>query len=116
MALAPKKRVALQAERVSSPDVALTLGRSGADVVASSAGQAPPVVVPVPSAGQAGARAEEAPSGVAEQTATEVIPPPTSQWMEPPRALVMPSVVGAAPQAEAPASQAKVATTVTSQA
>ena len=51
MVLAPKKSVALQAERVSSPDVASVLGRSGADVAASSAGQAPPAVVPMPLVG-----------------------------------------------------------------
>ena len=53
-------------------------------------------------------------SGVAEHMAAEVIPQPTSERTEPPLALVAPSVVGAVLQAEAPASQVEVATTVTS--
>ena len=70
----------------------------------------------MPSMGQANAEVEEAPSGVAEQTAAEVIPPPMLERTELPLALVAPSVVGTTPQAEAPASQAEVAMTVTSQA
>ena len=116
MALAPKKSVALQAGRAPSPDVAPVSGRSGADVATSSAGQAPPAVAPVPFVGQAGTRAEEAPSGVAEQTTAEVTLLPTLERTEPPLALVVPFVVGAGPQAKAPASQAEVAATVTSQA
>ncbi|XP_066342450.1 uncharacterized protein [Miscanthus floridulus] len=58
-----KKSVALQAERVPSPDVTPISGRSGADVVASLVGLASPMVAPVPSVGQAGAEAEEAPLG-----------------------------------------------------
>ena len=116
MALVPKKSIALQAGRAPSPDVTPISGRSGVDVAASSASQALPAVVLMPSVGQADAGAEEAPSGVIEHMTTEVIPPPMSEWMELPLALVAPSVVGAAPQAEAPASQAEVAATVTSQA
>ena len=74
--------------------------------VALLACQAPLMVAPMPSVGQAGAGAEEAPLGVAEQTTAEVTPPPTLERMELPPALVAPSVVGAAPQVEAPASQA----------
>ena len=48
--------------------------------------------------------------------AAEVIPPPMLERMEPPLALVEPSLVGPALQVEAPASQAEVAATVTSQA
>ena len=102
LALAPKKNVALLAERVSSPDVAPVLGRSGADVAASSAGQAPPAVAPVPSVGQAGIRAEEAPSGVTEQTTAEVTPPPMLERTELPLVLVAPSVVGIVPQSRGP--------------
>ena len=79
MALVPKKGVALQAERVSSPDVAHVSGRSEADVAALSTGQASPAVMPVPSAGQADAGAGGAPSGVVEQTTAEVTPLPTSE-------------------------------------
>ena len=53
LALAPKKSVALQAMRGLSPDVAPVLGESGAGIIASSADQAPPAAVLVPSAGQA---------------------------------------------------------------
>ena len=94
LALAPNKSVALQAGWAPSPDVAPVLGRSRAIVVASLAGQAPPVVAPVPSASQADVRAEEASSRVTEHMAVEVIPPPTSERTEPPLALVAPSVVG----------------------
>ena len=73
-----------------------------------------PVVAPAPLAGQAGVGAKEVSSKVAEHMAAEVIPPPMSERTEPPLALVVPSVVGAVPQAEAPASQVEVATTVTS--
>ena len=61
LALAPKKSVALQAGWALSPDVAPILGRSGADVAASSADQAPPMSV-----GEACTGAEEASSGVTE--------------------------------------------------
>ena len=47
--------------------------------------------------------------------AAEVIPPPTSERLEAPLALVAPSVVGLVPQAEALSSQAVVAATMTSQ-
>ena len=92
MALAPKKSIALQAERVPSPNVAPILGRSGVDVAASSAGQASPAVAPVPSVGQAGTGAKEAPLGVAEQMTTEVTPPPTLGRTELLSALVAPSM------------------------
>ena len=105
MALAPEKSVALQAGGTPSPDVAPISGRSGADVVASSAGLALPAVAPMPSAGQIDAGADGAPLGVAEQTTVEVTPPPTSERTELSPALVAPSVVGAAPQVKAPTSQ-----------
>ena len=91
-------------------------GQERSRCCSSSAGLAPPVVAPVPSVGQAGARAEEAFLGVTEHMAAEVIPPPTSERTEPPLVLVVPSMVGAALQAKASASQAEVGTTVTSQA
>ena len=116
LALAPKKSITIQARRGPSPNVAPVSCRSGADVAASSAGQAPPAVAPVPSAGQADVGAEGAPSGVTEQMAAEVIPLPTSKRTELPLALVAPSMVGATPQVEAPMSQVEVAATVTSQA
>ena len=97
MALELKKNVPLQAGWAPSPDVAPISGRSGADVVASSASQAPPTVAPVPSAGQADAGAGGAPSGVVEQTTAEVTPLPTSEQMELPLVLVAPSVVGVVP-------------------
>ena len=68
----------------------------------------------VPSTSQADAGADGAPLGVAEQIAAEVTPSPTLERTELPLALLAPSVVGAAPQAEAPASQVEVAATVTS--
>ena len=77
MALAPKKSVTIQAGRRLLPGVAPILRESGAGVTASSAGQAPPVVVPVPSSGHADAGAEGAPSKVSEQSAMEVILLPT---------------------------------------
>lgn len=84
--------------------------------MASSAGLAPPAVALVPSVGQANARADGAPSGVIEQTTVEVTRPPTSKRTELLLALVALSMVGVVPQVEAPASQAQVAMTVTSQA
>ena len=116
LALAPKKSVALQAGQAPSPDVAPISGRSGTNVAASSAGQAPPAVAPMPSAGQADAGADGAPSRVTEQMAAKVTPPPMSERTELPLELVAPSVVGAAPQVEAPTSQAQVTATVMSQA
>ena len=114
LALAPKKSVALQAGWVLSPDVALVSDRSGADVVALSDGQASPTVAPMLLVGQEDAGVGGVPLGVIKQTATNVILPPTSERMELPPTLVVTSVVGTAPQAEAPASQVEVATTVTS--
>ena len=67
------------------------------------------MVASAPSVGQAGAGAEEAPSGVAEQMMMEVTPPPTLERTGLPP---MP-VVGVASQVKAPASQAEVATTMT---
>ncbi|XP_066354909.1 uncharacterized protein [Miscanthus floridulus] len=115
LALAPKKSDALQAIRVPSPNVAPILGRSGTDVAASSAGQVPPVVAPTPLVGQAGTGAEEAPSGVAEQTTAEVTPPPMLERTRLPPTLVAPSMVGAVPQVKAPASEAEVTMTTPSQ-
>ena len=97
MALAPKKSVALQAKWVPSLDVAPILGRSGADVAASLAGQAPPAVASVPSVGQAGTEAKEAPSGVTKQAMAEVTLLPTLERMELPPVLVAPSMVGVVP-------------------
>ena len=114
MVLVPKKSVALQAGRALSPDVAPILGRSGVDVAASLAGQAPPTVTPVPSSGQAGAGAEEASLGVNKHMAVEVILPPMLERTEPPLVLVAPSVVGAALQAKGPALQVEVVATMPS--
>ena len=102
MALAPKKSVAIQARHRPSPDIALSSGRSGAGITASSAGQVPPAVVPVPSAGQTVARAEGTPSEVAEQLVTEAIPLPTSKRIELPLTLVVPTAVGVTPPIKAP--------------
>ena len=99
-----------------SPDVTPVLGRSGTNVADSLASPVLPVVTPAPSVGQVGAGAEEAPSGVAEQMTAGVTPLPTLEQTGPQPVLVAPSAVGAAPPIEAPASQAEVATTVTSQA
>ena len=85
-------------------------------MTASSVGHAPPTVAPVPSAGQAGAKAEGMPSEVAKQPATEVIPLPTSERMELSPALLAPTVVGATPPVEALPMQAEVSMTVTSEA
>ena len=70
----------------------------------------------MPSVGQAGAGAKEAPSGVTEQTMAVETPPPMLEWMELPHVLVAPSIVGAAPQVKAPSSWVEMAMTVTSQA
>ena len=51
----------------------------------------------MPSVGQADAGAKGAPSEVAEKTAAEVIPLPTSERTGLPLTFVVPSVVGAAP-------------------
>ena len=61
IALAPKKTLALQARRGPLPDVAPVLGERGARVIASSADLSLPMVVPVPSVGQAIGEATEAP-------------------------------------------------------
>ena len=114
MALAPKKSVAIQVTRRPSPDVALALGRSGAGVTASSAGQAPPVVVFVPSTRQIATRAEGMPSEVTEQTATKAIPLPTSERMELPLALMASTAVGVMLPIEAPLTWLEVVATVTS--
>ena len=79
MAVAPKKSVAIQARRGPSPNVAPVLGRSGADVAASSASQAPPAVAPMPSEDQADAGAKGAPVEFTEQPAMKAIPLPTSK-------------------------------------
>jgi len=72
-------------------------------------------VVLVPSVGQAGAEAKEAPSGVVEQTTADVTPPPMLEQMELSPVLVAPPMVGEAPQVEPPALQAEVTVTVPSQ-
>ena len=68
----------------------------------------------MPSVGQASVGAEEAPSGVIEQTTVEVTPPPMLERSELPPTLVAPSMVGAVPQAEASVSQVEVIAIVTS--
>jgi len=115
LVLAPKKSVALRAERVPSPDAAPISGRSGPNAAALSTGQVSPVVAPTPSVGQPGLGAEEAPSVVAEQTTAEVTLPPTLERTNLAPVLVAPSVVGVAPQVKALASQAKVVMTMPSQ-
>ena len=65
----------------------------------------------MPLVGQADAEVDGAPSGVTEQMPAKVTPPPTSEQTELSPALVVPSVVGVAPQAEGPASPVEVATT-----
>ena len=63
--LAPNKTVALPARQGPPPDIAPIFDESGAGVIASSAGLAPPAVVPVPSVGQAVGEAKGASSEVA---------------------------------------------------
>ena len=86
------------------PDVTPVSGRSGADVAASSADLAAPAVAPTPVV-------------VVEQAAVAVAvtPPSSSERMEPPPVLVASSLAGAAPQAEGPASPAKVVATAPNQ-
>jgi len=78
LALVPKKSVALQARRQPSPNVALILGGSRAEVTASLVGEAPLMVAPMPSVGQAGTKPEGTPLEVVEVLAMEVIPLPTT--------------------------------------
>ena len=61
-------------------------------------------MAPVPSMGQADVGIGGAPLGVTEQTATKVILPPTSESTKLSLVLVVPSMVGASPQAKALAS------------
>lgn len=114
MVLAPKKSVTIQAGWRLLPGVTPVSRESGAGVTSSSAGQAPPVVVPVPSSGHVDAEAEGAPSKVAEQLAMEVIPLPTLGQTELPLVTVASTVVGATPPVEAPPTQVEVAAIVTS--
>ena len=103
-------------ETGSLADVAPISGKSGANIAALLAGQAPSVVVPMPLVGQVDAGAIGAPLEVAEQPVTEVILLPTSERTELPLVPAAPTVVGATPPVEALPMQAEVATTVTSQA
>ena len=66
LALAAKKGIALQSGRWPSAGVAPVSSGSGASVTTSPAGQAPPMVVPVPFEGQAYVGAQGAPSEVME--------------------------------------------------
>ena len=100
--------VALQARWGPPPDVAPISGESEADVIASSTGLAPPVVVPVPLEGQAVSEAEGAPSEVAGQMATEENPLPTSEWAEPTAAPVASTTVGVAQPDEVPPTKVEV--------
>ena len=101
MVLAPKKSIALQVRRQPSVDVAPVLGGSGAGATASPAGHVPPTVAPVPSVGQAGARAQGVPSEVAKQPAMEVIPLPMTGRTELPNVLVASTAMGVMPPVEA---------------
>ena len=94
LALAPKKSVALQARLESSPDIAPVSSESGASVTASSTGQASPVVVPMPSAGQAVGEAEGEPSEIAEHLALEAISLPTLGRSELPATLIVSTTAG----------------------
>ena len=96
IALAPKKTVAHQARWGPPPDVAPILGKSGASIIASSAGLAPTMVVPMPSVGQAIGEAEEEPLEVAAQPATEVTPTPTLERAVLSAAPIASTTVGAA--------------------
>ena len=89
------------------PGVSPILGESEAGITALSADQTPPVVVPVPSEGQAGVEAGGAPAEVTNQLATEAIPLLTSERKELPLALVAPTMVGATPPVKALSSQAE---------
>ena len=68
LALAPKKSVALQARQQPLAGAVPVSGESGASATASSAGQALPMVAPVPSAGRADATAQGASSEVVVQS------------------------------------------------
>ena len=108
LALAPKKTIALQARWGPPPNITPVLGESGADVIASSASLAPPTVVPVPSMGQAVGEAEGAPSEVATQPATEMIPLLTSKQAQLSDAPVVSTTVGMAQPDEVPPMEAEV--------
>ena len=66
LALVSKKGIALQAGWQSLVGATPVLGKSGADAIASPAGQALPMVMPMPSAGQVGIGAQGTFSDVAE--------------------------------------------------
>ena len=102
MALAPKKSITVQVRRHPSADVAPISSGSSASVTTLLASEAPLMVAPVPSVGQAGAGAKGMPSEVAEEPAMEVIPLPMMGRMELPTALVAPTAVGVTPLVKAP--------------
>ena len=62
----------------------------------SPVGEAPLTVAPVPSVGQAGARAHGTPLEITKQLVMEVIPLPTMGWTELPAMLVASTVTGVA--------------------
>ena len=94
MALAPKKSIALQAGRQPSVGVAPVSSGSGVSVTTSPTGQVSPMVMPVPSAGQAGVGAQGTPSKVAEQPTMVATPLPTTGQMGLPTTLVAPTMEG----------------------
>ena len=94
MVLALKKSIALQVRGQLSASVAHILGGSSASMTTSLASQAPPMVVPVPSAGWADAGAQETPSKVTEQPVMAVIPLPMIGRTGLPTVLVASTMVG----------------------
>ena len=108
IALAPKKTIALQARWGPPQDVTPTLSKSRAGVIASLAILVLPVVVLVPSAGQAIGKAKEVPSEVAAQPVTKVMPPPTSGRAELSVAPVASTMVGTTQLDEIPPMEGEV--------
>ena len=94
--------------RGPSPDVAPISDESGAGIIASLAGQAPPTVVPMPLEGQVVGEAKGVPSEVAEQTATEAIPLLTLEWAELLVVFVALAKVGVAQPDEVPPTKVEV--------
>ena len=88
-------------------------GGSGTSVTASLAGQAPPMVAPVPSAGRANMGVQGAPSEVMEQPVTTAIPLPIVGQMGLSSALMAPTVVGTTQPVVNPPTQVEVVAAVT---